>query len=257
MSGPERDVRQQAQRLREAWEQRGRSESRDFYVASHPGWDDAERRAAQARLDVAPYILGLELRLPGLHVLEIGSGVGRLARTFAARALSYTGLDFAPSMLAEARKRCAGLGGTRFLECDGLSLPEAARDRRYGLIFAHAVFIHCSREVIAAWISAAWPALAPGGELRFHLLADYSDPGGLAAPVTADSHAAHAAQLAEVVERPEELALAAPADFMGHAFRWDEAHRFLEQVCAAPFELRRLDLASLGVKLRRPSEDAR
>ena len=73
MSGPERDVRQQAERLRAAWDERGRSESRDFYVASHPGWDDAQRRVAQARFDVAPYIQGLELRLPGMHVLEIGA----------------------------------------------------------------------------------------------------------------------------------------------------------------------------------------
>jgi SAM-dependent methyltransferase len=246
------ELRREVERLRAEWEARGQSEARDFYVASHPGWDDASRREAQARCDLATLCHGLELRLPALHVLEIGCGVGRLARPLAARALSYTGVDFAPAMLEHARQRCAGLGSARFLECDGLTLPAAALDRPYGLVLGHAVFVHCSREVIAAWLAAAWAALAPGGELRFTLRADSADPGGQVAPPSVAVRAELAAQAAELAVRPEELALAKSPNWMGHAFGWEEAHGFLQQVLPGPFELHRLDPANLGVQVKRP-----
>jgi SAM-dependent methyltransferase len=249
---PSGELRREVERLRAEWEARGRSESRDFYVASHPGWQDANRRAAQARRDITTLCHGLELRLPALHVLEIGCGVGRLARPLAARSLSYTGVDIAPAMIEHARQRCAGLGSARFFECDGLTVPAAALDRRYGLVVAHAVFMHCPREVIAAWLAAAWAALAAGGELRFTLRADAADPGGYVAPPSAALRGELDAQVAQAAELPEELELVNQPGWLGHAFGWEEAQDFLRQALAGPFELHRLDPVNFGVQVKRP-----
>jgi len=241
----------EAARLRKAWDERGRSESRDFYVASHPGWDDPAARAAQARLDATRALRGLELRLHRLHVLEIGCGVGRLASPIASRVRSYTGLDIAPSMIAEARARLAGQGGARFLECDGLGVPAAARDREYDLVLAHAVFIHCPRSVIESWIRAALEVTAPGGELRLQLRADVTDAGGLSEPVSPQAHAQAAAQRAEVKRRPAHLDLATDKDYMGHAFGWNEAREFLSQLARGALELERPDPTFFAATLRR------
>ena len=48
MSDAPRTPEEWASLLRTNWEERGRSTSRDFYIASHPGWDDD---AAWAQLD--------------------------------------------------------------------------------------------------------------------------------------------------------------------------------------------------------------
>jgi SAM-dependent methyltransferase len=255
-------ARDEAARLRAAWQARGRSAERDFYVASHPGWDDPAGRAAQARLDAALVLHGLLPDLAARDVLEIGCGTGRLAAEVAPRARSYTGLDIAPSMVAEARERCAGLANARFLECDGLRLPEAARDRDYGLVFAHAVLIHCPRDVVAAWIAAGQAALAPGGELRCQLRADPQDQAVLAALAPATS-AGDAAALEEArrqlgeqqrlaTSRPAALSLALPDDYMGHAFRGDEAQALLRQAAGWPFDLVRMGPAHWYARMTRP-----
>jgi len=251
MSAPG-DEHDEARRLRAAWDERGRSAGRDFYVASHPGWDDPQRRLVQARVDADMLLHGLTDRLSALDVLEIGCGVGRLAALIAPRARSYTGLDIAPSMLAEARARHGALAGARFLECDGLGVPAAARDRSYGLVFAHAVLIHCPRAVCAAWLASALDVLAPGGELRCQLRADPSDPGGLAAAAPAAVIDVWAQQ-AEAAARPVELELALPPDYMGHAFGWEDAQQLVREVARGPADLLRLDPAHLYIRIVRPA----
>ncbi|MCB9897726.1 MAG: class I SAM-dependent methyltransferase [Planctomycetes bacterium] len=165
------DVGHEAERLKNEWEDRARSEARDFFVASHEGWDDERRWAAQATQDVAFITTGLS---PGFlaeaDVLALGCGVGRLVPELLARTRSYTGLDVAPSMVAEARRRLAGEPRARFFESDGLGVPAGACDRHYALVISVAVLIHCPRDVARALVHAGWERLAPGGVLRFQLL---------------------------------------------------------------------------------------
>lgn len=222
--------------LKQRWERLARSPRRDYYVASHAGWDDGETWTRHAR-DVAGFVFqGMaDERLLGAHVLEIGCGVGRLTPFVAGRVRSYTGIDIAPSLVAEAQRRCAGVVNARFFETDGTSVPAAACDRAYDLIFAAAVFIHCPREVTLAMLHAGWGLIAPGGELRFQLLADVSDTGGLEVPPEALAEIERAQQ--EEVERgraqAEDAGETEPLeeDYMGHAFGWEEARG----TCAAIF----------------------
>lgn len=170
-------------RLKSAWDARGRSRLRDFFVASHPGWNDPREVARQAALDAALILTGIDdIRLKSSHLLEIGCGAGRLAGSLADRSASYTGIDIAPSMIDAARHFCAGKAGARFLVCDGASLPETAMDRPYDLVIAFAVFIHVPEAVMSQYVAAAFDALRPGGQLRFQCLVDPLDEDGYASP---------------------------------------------------------------------------
>ena len=89
-----------ARLLRSNWETLARTPYRDFFIASHRGWDDPETWSAQARFDAD---IALHERTPAelaaLDLLELGCGVGRLAQVIAPRVRSYTGFDVAPSMV--------------------------------------------------------------------------------------------------------------------------------------------------------------
>src|SRR5262245_35357313 len=162
-----------ARRVRDTWNGLAATPWRDFFVASHAGWRDPHLFDAQAAADLSHFLTGLGRRwLARRHVLEIGCGVGRLARPLAALAHSYTGFDIADAMVQEARRRCAGRGNVRLLTGDGTRVPAIARDRRYGLVLAAAVFIHCPRELIESTVRSAAALLDRDGTFRLQLRVD-------------------------------------------------------------------------------------
>src|SRR5262249_10824343 len=122
----------------------------------------------------------LDLVLPGgsaLDALDVGCGTGFLAFELAARGHRVTGLDFAPAMIAEARRKAAAIGLA-------VTLEEAAAER---LPFAAACFdLVISRHLlwtlphpeaaIGEWIRV----LRPGG--RLVVVDGQFDPAALAAP---------------------------------------------------------------------------
>jgi len=213
--------------LRDNWEARSRSDARDFYVASHPGWDEAERWEAQAEADAELMLHAVDAEeLATAHVLEVGCGVGRLARPLAARAASYTGIDISAGMVAEARIRLENVAAARFFVCDGLRVPEAACDRRYRQIVALAVLIHCPRDVVRSLVASAYELLEPGGQLRFQVLADPDDPTGIASlPAAEEVH--QEMRDVELVVTPQMRELIDGHYYMGAKFRFDELEPFL------------------------------
>jgi SAM-dependent methyltransferase len=252
-----RDPSDWARLLKSSWSERARSAQRDYYVASHPGWNVPERWLEQAEIDVRTFLWGLPAdRLAGWDVLEIGCGIGRLARPIAPRVKSYTGIDIAAEMIGEARERCRDVANARFLESDGLGLPAAVLDHSYDLILAVAVFIHCPREVIGSLVRAGYAALAPGGSLRFQLRADPSDPTGI---VSVDlGEAAHAQMLAvEQDAGAPEMSLIESHYYMGDLFRYDEVAPWLAGLTGGVVTLVRLDRAHIYGWIERPHSDAR
>ena len=184
-----------SRRLKDEWEERAASPMRDFFVASHRGWDDPETWDGQARADVNFAMSQLEEDwLARAHMLEIGCGVGRLVPHLRPLVASYTGTDISPSIVEEARRRCDGVEGARFFECDGASVPEPACDREYDLILVFAVFIHCPLDVIRETIASAGKLLAPGGRIRCSIRGDVEDHRGIIAPE------GHAEQVAAEVD---------------------------------------------------------
>lgn len=227
MADERRSAREWADLLKQNWEQRARSEKRDFYVASHPGWTDPERWRAQAANDAELMLYQVDrAALAGWHVLEIGCGVGRLALPLVEQVASYTGIDIAAGMVEEARRRAAAHPNARFFVSDGVALPPEACDREYRLILVLAVFIHCPRDVIRSLVRAGYERLAPGGQLRFQVLADPSDPTGIGS--LEDAAVVH-----EEIARMEEAATTEERElidghyYMGDAFRYDELEPFL------------------------------
>ena len=238
--------------LKRNWEDRAQSSSRDFYVASHPGWNDPEIWARQAETDTGLFLHSLEADwLAPAHVLEIGCGVGRLAGPLRSHCASYTGFDIAESMVAEARRRHDGADGVRFLVGDGLGVPGEAADRAYRLALAAAVFIHCPREVIASLVQSAYALLEPGGELRFQLRADPEDGEGIQG---APDVAAQQAGLVEHESRVRMMETSASAEnmslidgryYMGHMFRYADASPFLADITGGDVTVLRFDPAHL------------
>ena len=82
---------------------------------------------SQQLLDVATAELidlmrRLEIVRPGLRLLDIGCGTGRLETALAPTLGAITGIDLSPAMIAHARQRCAAYGNVRFEVSDGRDL---------------------------------------------------------------------------------------------------------------------------------------
>jgi ubiquinone/menaquinone biosynthesis C-methylase UbiE len=107
----------------------------------------------------------LDLMLPavsGLDALDIGCGTGFLSVELASRGHRVIGVDFAPSMIAEARKRAAERNlAIRFEEADAEQLPFAAASFDVA-VSRHLLWTLPNPErAIGGWIRV----LRPGGRL--------------------------------------------------------------------------------------------
>ena len=240
-----------AELIKTNWEKRARSESRDFYVASHVGWQQPDVWQQHARSDAMMILHGLvDAWMAGADMLEIGCGVGRLARPFLEKLKTYTGVDVAPGMVDEATSRLSDEPRARFFVSDGLGVPQGARDHDYGLIVALAVFIHCPRDLIERLITDGFERLAPGGRIRFQLLADPTDPDGVEAPPAAVEQQSQGVVEMEEGASEENRELIDDHYYMGHAFRYDDAKECLGAI-GGELTLRRFDLAHLYGELHR------
>jgi SAM-dependent methyltransferase len=216
--------------LKSEWEKRARSGSRDYYVATHDGWNDAEAWRRQAKVDVESLLSELSDEwLTAAHVLELGCGVGRLAPCLLARTASYTGVDIAPAMVEEAKLRVKE-ARARFFVSDGLGVPDDAKDQTYDLIVAWAVFIHCPRNLVQTIVQDAASLVRAGGRFRFQLLADPDDPTGITGPPTELATYREASEAQSNVVTTEELKLIDDHYWMGHAFRYEEARQLFESM---------------------------
>src|SRR5262245_13403186 len=114
------------------------SEQRDVVkqqVAAHwerraPGFDEDFGHSIRTSAERAAWDRILDLVVPrggALDALDAGCGTGFLALELASRRHRVTAVDFAPAMLAEARRKAAGRGlSVRFEEADAEALPFAA-----------------------------------------------------------------------------------------------------------------------------------
>lgn len=214
--------------IKEEWEARARSPLRDFFVASHPGWDDPAAWRRQAASDARLALDKLDRDwLRGVSLLEIGCGVGRLAPLLLESVRDYSGFDISPSMVAAARAM-HGSGRARFVESSGIDVPESLKDRRYGLVIALAVFIHCPLPVIESLAEAAMDVLDAGGELRFQLRADPSDDTGISVSPATEACVEVAGAVGSMPGEHHELIDG--THYTGHPFTYGEAARFVSAV---------------------------
>jgi SAM-dependent methyltransferase len=121
---------------------------------------------------------------PEIVALDVGCGIGRLETALAPRLRAITGIDVSPGMIAEARRRGAGLGNVDFTVCDGTGLAAFA-GRSFDVIFAVDAFpylVAADPAVAERHVADAAQRLPKGGAL---VILNYSYRGDL----DADRHA--------------------------------------------------------------------
>src|SRR5881296_1745577 len=162
------------------WDRRAPSFDEDF---GHSIRTPAERAAWDRILDLVLAGRG------ALHALDVGCGTGFLAFELAARGHHVTGVDFAPAMIAEARRKAAARGvSIRLEEADAEALP-FARGSFDLVISRHLLWTLPHPEAaIDEWIRV----LRPGG--RLVVVDGQFDAGALAgSPESARASAEYAA----------------------------------------------------------------
>ena len=135
------------------WGRRAPNFDEDF---GHSIRTDAERAAWDRSFDIV-----LSGRT-ALDALDAGCGTGFLCLEMAARGHRVTGIDFAPAMLAEARRKAAVRGPSiRFEEADAEQLPFSAGS--FDLVISRHVLwtLPHPEAAIDEWIRV----LRPGGRL--------------------------------------------------------------------------------------------
>lgn len=100
-------------------------------------------------------------------VLDFGCGIGRVARALAPKAARVIGLDLSPGMIAEARRRSAGLGNVEWLVGNGRDLA-GVETAAVDLMIAADSFPYLAaagEAALDAMLGEAARVLRPGGLL--------------------------------------------------------------------------------------------
>lgn len=96
--------------------------------------------------------------------LDFGCGIGRVALALAPYAERVVGVDVSGAMVAEARRRAAGLANVAFEATDGRTMPFA--DASFDLVLAVDSFPYLVRAgVLEALLAEMARVLKPGGDL--------------------------------------------------------------------------------------------
>jgi trans-aconitate 2-methyltransferase len=110
--------------------------------------------------------------LPGMRIVDLGCGTGRLTRRLhdQLQAADTLGLDRSPRMLAEANRECA-IDGLRFDEQDIAAFPREGE--QFDLVFSNAA-LHWVDDHPRVFERLA-SALAPGGQIAVQMPAMHGD----------------------------------------------------------------------------------
>jgi SAM-dependent methyltransferase len=88
-----------------------------------------------ATAEIVDWLVRRHLLGPDRRVLDFGCGAGRLLVALAPRVRCVTGVDVSGAMIAEAARRCAGVGNVRVQQIGGLDLATLP-DARFDLVVA-------------------------------------------------------------------------------------------------------------------------
>lgn len=103
---------------------------------------------------------------PGSLVLEIGCGVARWGRKLAASGARVTGVDLAPAMVTEARRRAIAEGVDERCEFQVGDVSELRLDRQFDLILSVTVLQHIVEvDRLDSALIAMARHLVPGGRI--------------------------------------------------------------------------------------------
>lgn len=145
------------------WDARAR-ENAPFYICTTSA-ESREEFEASGKRDLEAQVLRGIVLPPGAVAVEIGCGIGRLARALAPAVAKVYACDLSPEMIARAREYCAGAGNVELLRVGGdlAGVPTGCAD----LVFSHIVFQHLPRKsYVRRYVAEAFRVLKPGGIFR-------------------------------------------------------------------------------------------
>ena len=151
--------------MRDFWDARA-AENAFYYVDNRVAYADPDAdefwASGAAIVDVMLERLGASFQ-GHEHVVEIGSGVGRVTRALAARASKVTAFDVSREMVTRAKELNAGLANVDWVVGDGRTLdavPAGGAD----VCFSSVVFQHVPDPAITlGYVEEVGRVLAPGG----------------------------------------------------------------------------------------------
>ena len=149
--------------MRKDWEIRAR-ENAPFYICTTAA-ESPEAFAASGEKDLSEQVIdGLPVSR-SWRVLEIGCGIGRLAKPLSARVERVVGVDLSEEMIRRGREYCADRPNVELHRTDGsLGFLE---DGSFDFVFSHIVFQHVPRKAyVERYLRDANRLLKPGGILR-------------------------------------------------------------------------------------------
>jgi len=135
-----------------------------FHDFEHAGWERAAEHYSDAfgalTTQVADPLLDAAGATEGTRLLDVATGPGFIAAAAAARGARVDGLDFSHAMIAEARRRHAGV---TFREADAEALPFDAAS--FDAVVMNFGLLHLARPEAA--IAEAFRVLRDGGRYAF------------------------------------------------------------------------------------------
>jgi SAM-dependent methyltransferase len=164
---------------RRDWDVRAKENAR-AYINWPEVPNEEEAFFASGKVDyeryVTPFLRKMNFDPSDKAVLEIGCGIGRIARWMSKDFASYTGVDVSPEMVRKATSY--NLPNARFLAVSGGDL-EGVADASIDFVFSFAVFQHVpSREAIYNYFRETARVLKPGGIFRLHMKGVWTLPLG-------------------------------------------------------------------------------
>lgn len=126
--------------------------------------ETSENRLRSSAAESVGNLLELASISAGDEILEIGCGVGRIAREIAPHCRSWTGADISANMLAHASARLEGLGNTRLVHLKSVGLDHFAEDS-FDVVYATNMLAHLDEMDRWRYVQEAFRVLRPGGRI--------------------------------------------------------------------------------------------
>jgi SAM-dependent methyltransferase len=173
------DLKTYKDAARRDWDARARENAR-AYINWPEVPNEEEAFFASGKVDykryVTPYLAKVKFDPRDKAALEIGCGIGRIARWMSQDFASYTGVDVSTEMVAKAQSY--NVPRTRFLDVSGGDL-EGVADESIDFAFSFAVFQHVpSRDAIFGYFRETARVLKHGGIFRLHMKGVWTLPLG-------------------------------------------------------------------------------
>jgi ubiquinone/menaquinone biosynthesis C-methylase UbiE len=128
--------------------------------------DDEERFWESGKQDVERYVLPF-VRQDSV-VLDLGAGIGRMARAVAPYCQRIVLVDASGSMLRRARRALRGVPNADFVRSTGSSLT-GIDDASIDFVYSYLVLQHIEREDVIRYFAEVVRILKPDGVFRFQV----------------------------------------------------------------------------------------